>query len=430
MALRERIRELAGEVLRRVSETTSTKVVYFSGRRARLEHPDYEQLRQAYEQLPFIQRACELSTSFLFAGDVKLNSTDPRAREDLNEFIKRHGEMLFQLGQDAALYGLASIILWWDETEGRVRMRGEAPQGIKRVPRRLEPWVTEKFILKVDDDDGTVEQEISAKTVTTKVGNALSTVPNPYGFIPIVQVRERRRSGDAEGTGVITPAVYKHCEDYAELAAAAASSETYHGQPIPWVRGLKNSTAFATALADGSWGPSQMLELAQGGEVGFLETARGADGAREQLKILFHGIIVETGIPEYVWGVHMAAAQASTKEQRDAVVRHARQRRMAWDQALADVGRMALELMARHMGRTYQDMGVTVEWGAVLEADPTAEAETLDRKAGALVSLRTAEVISAETARKALPEVVSDVAAEAKLVESDRATVDEQGDIT
>lgn len=433
------IRMAGGELLQRISESR-TMLLMWPGRRQRMEHLNYEQLRRYYEEKPFVQRACELSTDFLFAGGFKAKSPDPDVARALAQFFADHEEELDQAGIDGALYGNVGLVLEWDAEEERLRMRAEGPAGIKRIPRLLAPWKTEGYKIRIELEEGTFEQTLTLKESVIKAGRTVTHEANPYGLLPIVLVRERRRSEDENGVGVITTPMAEICDEYGELRAASSEGESYHGAPVPWVRGVKDSKAFADVMEAGDWGPKQMLELTEKGEAGFLETTRGCEGAREQLKALFHGVVVETGIPEYVWGVHMESAQASTKEQRDAIQRHAARRRRFWTPRLVELSRAAVAMMRWHgqLPGTQETSGtkggadIAIEWGQAVEADRKAEAETLQARVTAIEAAYQSRLISRETAIGALSELVRDPEEERKRLkrEDEERAAEEEGEGT
>jgi len=435
MKLSERlIRMVGGELLQRISESR-TMLLMWPGRRQRMEHLNYEQLRRYYEEKPFVQRACELSTDFLFSGGFEVKSPDPKVAEALARLFADHREELDQAGIDGALYGNTALVLEWDEEEERLRLRPEAPAGVRRIPRLLAPWKTEGYVIHIELEEGTFEQKLTLKESEIKTGRTKVTEPNPYGVLPIVLIRERRRSEDENGVGVITTPVAEICDEYGELRAASSEGESYHGAPVPWVRGVKDSKAFAEMMEAGDWGPKQMLELTEKGEAGFMETARGCEGAREQLKALFHGVIVETGIPEYVWGVHMESAQASTKEQRDAVQRHAARRRRYWTPRLVELSRAAVAMMSYHgvlsgargEGRGAGDgVDIAIEWGPAVEADRLAEAQALQANVIAVEGAVQSELLSRKTGISKTG-LVEDPEGEEKLIEAERAERNEEG---
>lgn len=427
MKLGERlIRMIGGELLTRLSESR-TAFLTWPGRRQRIEHLGYSQLRQYYEQKPFVQRACELSTDFLFAGGFKFKTEDEDLAAALAKFFAEHDEELDQAGIDGALYGNVGLVLWWDEEQERLRLRTESAEGIKRIPRLLAPWETEGYRIRIELEEGAYEQTLTRKESVVKTGRTTTRQPNPYGLIPLVMIRERRRSEDENGVGVVTSPVAEVCDEYGELRASASEGESYHGSPVPWVRGIKDSSAFGELMEAGDWGPKQMLELTEKGEAGFLETKRGCEGAREQLKALFHSLIVETGIPEYVWGVHMESAQASTKEQRDAVQRHAARRRRFWSPRLIELARVAGVMMEYHGvlkgdGRpgTGDGADIAIEWGQVVEADKLADAQADQARVTAVEAAVQSELLSRKTGI-AKTELVEDPEAERKLIEAEKA---------
>ena len=434
---------IGGELLRKVTESMGY-VISWPGRRHEVKHPDYAQLGRAYEEKPFVAQACDVSSAFLFAGGFRLKIGDrgpgtedgrteerrAEAEQELNRFFAANQPALWQAAIDSALYRTAYLVLEYDAEREQVVMRVEPPDGIKAMPRKLAPWKSEGFKIRVELDEGTWEQTITERENVIKApGTAAVRTANPYGLVPVVEIAEKRRSGKSAGKGVITDQVYDLCDMYGELRASAFEGESYHGNPVPWVRGLKDSTAMRTAIEDGDWGSGQMIELTEKGEAGFLETSRGCEGAREQMKMTFYGIVAETGIPEYVWGVHMQSAQASTKEQKDAIERHANGRRMWWGPALCEAARIALRIMGYHgLTQMDTDADIEVEWGPVIQPDAKAEAETKLVRVQAVEGLQAMGAISTDSSRRLFPEEIPNPEEEKAKVEAEREELSELRD--
>jgi hypothetical protein len=120
-------------------------------------------------------------------------------------------------------------------------------------------------------------------------------------------------------------------------------------------------------------------------------------------------------------GVHIPSSQASTKEQRAPVERKTERRRLVWTEALQKANEILLRMREYHDGEKSTTYETDFSWGAIFEKDKTAEADILDKKSKAVATLRELEIMSTESARKALPEVIDDPAKEKERVDQEKA---------
>ena len=428
MTLGHRIRVLGGELLQWVRES-NTLLVLWPGRRHTIEHPDYAQLRAACRSKHFIQQACEKSSTLLWAGGFTVTGEDPEAAAALNRFWGQRTRALWEAGFGAALFGVGNLVFEFDRDEKRILVRSEDASAVRRVPEKLRPWKTKAMVVKVEMDEGTYEQRVDREMAVTRLnGKQTDAQPNPYGCIPIVQVVERAAVA-AGGVGVVNGPVFDVCDRYTEQMASSSDGEVMHSAPVPVLKGIKDSAGFRKAMEEGDWGPEQAIELTEKGEAGFLETKRGCEGGREQLKMLFYALVAESGIPEYLWGTHMKSAQASTKEQKKCAQDHAATRRLFWTDGLVEANRVVLAMLEVHLGKTFKTRETGIEWGPAVDADKKEDAETQTLKVNAVETARMGGLLSRESAMRALPDLVQDPEAELKAVKKEAAELaDERGE--
>lgn len=418
-------RILVGETLGKVRQTMVDIWKYFSPKTKSLDQYDYEALQKAYRQKQGIRPVINLSASFLFANWFEVMSEDEDAQEYLNDFWNRNRLGLSQGGIEGGLFGNTYLAFENDPTADKIKMKILHPGSVKPVFDKEKPWVITGYAIKTKIGDTTIEEVITTEKYTIRINGRDSDQggDNPYGILPIVHVAEIRFSDEIFGTGEVDEALYDMAEKYKTVLDNGVAIEEYHGSPIPIFKGVKNFTELQQKLEDEeSWKPGMGLFLPnKDSDVKFLESTRSVENAVELLKKIFYNFVIQSETPEFMLGVHIPSSQASTKEQRAPVERKTERRRLVWTEALQKANEILLRMREYHDGEKSTTYETEFSWGAIFEKDKTAEADVLDKKAKAVATLRELEIMSTESARKALPEVIDDPAKEKERVDQEKA---------
>jgi hypothetical protein len=418
-------RILAGETLGKVRQSMVDIWKYFSPKNKSLDQYDYEALEKAYRQKQGIRPVINLSASFLFANWFEVSSEDEDAQEYLNDFWNRTRLSLLQGGIEGGLFGNTYLAFEYDSAADKNKMKILHPGSVKPVFDEQKPWVISGYAIKTKIGDTTIEELITTEKYTIRI-NGRDTDQggdNPYGILPIVHVAEIRFSDEVYGTGEVDEALYDMAEKYKTVLDNGVAIEEYHGSPIPIFKGVKNFTELQQKLEDEkSWKPGMGIFLPnKDSDVKFLESTRSVENAVELLKKIFYNFVIQSETPEFMLGVHIPSSQASTKEQRAPVERKTERRRLVWTEGLQKANEILLRMREYHDGKKSTTYDSEISWGVIFEKDKAEEADILDKKSKAVATLRELEIMSTESARKALPEVIDDPAKEKERVDQEKA---------
>ncbi|MCX7731613.1 MAG: phage portal protein [candidate division WOR-3 bacterium] len=376
------------------------------------ERLDPTQLKKAYRELPFVAPVVDVTASFIFAGWFEVEAEDEEIAKICNSFYERNKEVIQQAAIESCLFGYTWLVPYWDQ--GKSYLRLYSPNAITIFTDPENPQLLTKALIKTQINNITYQQEITPETWTIRINQEEKKGKNPYGIIPIVSVHLNRFSDEMFGSGEISDCLYNTMREYVALRTKACKIEKRQSSllTISGVRGfetlkpkLESATDEKTTFSGTVSGIPGIYLPDPKGSVQFVESRRGPEGIIELLKMLYHHIIVQSGIPEYLFGVGMPAAQASTKEQRAAIERKTSRLRSFWTTPLQQLNSIILRLHEVHEFRSFPDKETSIWWGPIFEKDKQAEAETIARRVTALASLYSLGLISRETIYEALPEI-------------------------
>jgi len=418
-------RILAGETLGKVRQSMVDIWKYFSPKSKSLDQYDYEALEKAYRQKQGIRPVINLSASFLFANWFEVTSEDEDAQEYLNDFWNRNRLSLLQGGIEGGLFGNTYLAFEYDPPADKNQMKILHPGSVKPVFDKDKPWVIMGYAIKTKIGDTTIEELITTENYTIRINGRETDQggENPYGILPIVHIAEIRFSDEVYGTGEVDEALYDMAEKYKTVLDNGVAIEEYHGSPIPIFKGVKNFTELQQKLEDEeSWKPGMGLFLPnKDSDVKFLESTRSVENAVELLKKIFYNFVIQSETPEFMLGVHIPSSQASTKEQRAPVERKTERRRLVWTEALQKGNEILLRMREYHDGKKATTYDTTISWGVIFEKDKAEDADVLDKKSKAVAVLSELGIMSVESARKALPEVIDDPDKETERIKKEKA---------
>lgn len=419
---------LFGESLRKITDVIDFWR-FFTHKAKSLQHQDYAALQKGYREKIFLAPIVNLSTSFLFANWFEISCDDEKAQEILNDFWSRHQLELVQAGIESGLFGDTYLAFEYDGNESRLMTKVLHPDSVKKMRNKMLPWILDGWKIKTKIDSTYIEETITKKKwqilVNQKKQGSLKG-RNPYGILPIVHVTETRFSNEEHGTGEVSDALWNLLEEYARLLEMAGTTEKYHGSPIPLFKGIKDFAELKKKITtEKKWKPGMGLFMPKDADAEFLESKRRNDNVVALLKMLFWAIVIESETPEYLLGVHMKAAQASTKEQRVPVERKTERRRLVWTKALQQANRIILPMEEYHKNKKFKTYETDVEWGPIFEKDKKEDAEVMEKKTKAISTLCELEIISTETARENLSEIIDDPEKEKQRIEDERQASEE-----
>jgi|GEM_PF-926294 len=396
---------------------------YFTPKEKTLTQYNYDQLKKAYRDKQGIRPVINLSASFLFANWFEIMCEDDGAQEFLTEFWNDNRQGLLQGGIEGGLFGNTYLAFEHDDALDEIIMKILHPGAVKPIFDKEKPWLITGYAIKTKIENLTIEETIDIEKFTIKI-NGLETLTgkNPYGILPIVHVAEICFSDETFGTGEIDEALFAMAEKYKSVLDNAVTVEEYHGSPIPIFKGVKEFGELKQKIeGEETWKPGMGLFLpSKDADAKFLESMRGVDNSVELLKKIFYNYVIQSETPEFMLGVHIPASQASTKEQRAPVERKTERRRLVWTKALQRANQILLRMREYHDSKKVSTYKTMISWGQIFEKDKTEEADVIAKKSQAVAILHELEIMSTESARRALPEMIDDPDKEKKRVEDER----------
>lgn len=420
--------------LRRVAELFYVRLF---GEQVNVEHLDPAQLKQAYREIANLRPLVDKVASFILAGGVEIESEDEDAADVLTADYKANDGTLRQAVRESCLYGFTHLLPFWDpgegrkaNGEGRCRLRVYSPSAVQFVTEETaEPGDQGPFPRAVITSTIRLRTTIQTITETTwtieSSGRPTQSGVNPLGMIPLVTVHLGRFSDDLFGSSIITDALYQTLREKQVLRAKGLSIERRQSSLLAVSGGRADIIKPKLEAMDSDKPTIPAIYLPDPkATVGFVESRRGPEGVIELLKMLYHDVIVDGQVPEFLLGVGMPSAQASTREQRAVLEGLISPLRSDWSEGLQQLNRVLLRLHEVHEIRSYVTDVTSVTFGPLFEKDAVAEADTLQKKSAALVQLNTLGIVSRETAQEAIPEIVGDVDREEERLASDRASAD------
>jgi hypothetical protein len=417
--------------LRRIAELFFLRL---EGEQVNTEHPDPVQLKQAYRDLTNLGALVDTVAGFIFAGGIKVESEDEEASAVCDEFNDRNEEELQTAVRESCLYGFTWLLPFWSvsDSEGPCSsLRVYSPSAVQLLTSETsdpsdssDPSDLPRAIITSTINLRRTVQTITPTTWRIEVnGRQTQSGPNPLGMIPIVPVHLGRFSDDLFGSSVISDALYQTLREKAILRKKGISLERRQSTLLA-VNGRATVDVLKPKLdrisGDSPAIPTVFLQDPKG-SVNFVESRRGPEGIIELLQLLYHDAIVDGKIPEYLLGVGMPSAQASTKEQRAKVEALVTPLRSSWKKGLRQLNRIVLKLHELHEIRSFVTDVTSVSFGPLFEKDESAAADTLNKKSDAMLKLNSVGILSRETAQESIPELIPDVEREKQRLASERA---------
>jgi len=415
-------RIFGGEMLKTIRQSIDIWK-YFTPKEKTLAQYDYDQLKKAYRDKQGIRPVINLSASFLFANWFEVKCEDEAAQEFLIEFWNNNRQGLLQAGIEGGLFGNTYLAFEHDNALEEIIMKILHPGAVKPIFDKEKSWLINGYAIKIKIENSMIEETIDLEKFIIKTNGRDPLIgKNPYGILPIVHVAEICFSDETFGTGEIDEALYSMIEKYKSVLDNGVEVEEYHGSPIPLFIGVKDFSELKQKIeGEETWKPGMGICLPnKDADAKFLESSRGVTNAIELLKKIFYNFVIQSETPEFMLGVHIPASQASTKEQRAPVERKTERRRLVWTKALQQANQILLRMYEYHNSKKVSTYKTRIDWGQIFEKDKAEEAEVIAKKSQAVATLRELEIISTETARRALPEMIDDPDKEKKRVEDER----------
>src|SRR5699024_9064965 len=110
---------------------------------------------------------------------------------------------------------------------------------------------------------------------------------------------------------------------------------------------------------------NEMVILSEDDEAEFIEARSATGDAKELLKLLFFCIVDASETPEFVFGVHTPASQASVKEQMPVLIRNIERKRSDITDAWQHLARIVLAMTTQAENISLSTYETTVTWDKI-----------------------------------------------------------------
>lgn len=236
-------------------------------------------------------------------------------------------------------YVLKSSHDWKDD-------RGNRKQGTvtQRIGIELNESDTKYTGYRKIEIDGDTPPGIEAGKKTT-----------PWDFIPIIHFKNDSDENEKYGRSEIE-VIEPFLKAYHDVTLHAMQGSKMHSTPKLKLK-LKDVTGFlknnfgitdipkfykggGKINLDGN----EMVILSQDDEAEFIEANSSTGDAKDLLKLLFYCIVDASETPEFVFGVHTPASQASTKEQMPVLIRSVEKKRESFKKNWLHMARVVLAM--------------------------------------------------------------------------------------
>lgn len=401
-----------------------------------------KQLYDAYHKKKFVRSIIGINQSFLTAGGgFTIVSEDNKIEALLNKFWQaaRTLKDLKRAFKESLLCGDAYLGItgagFGDRKQPIINKgKGEIGEdtslviyGNQQVVEHFDPFLNRaiKYVLSltISPEKGETKTKAGSYEIILTDDEVIVKEPgarqgskhtHPYERPPLVHVAEDQLLNEVYGRGVIDEALFSSIEDYEDVLKKAVAWCRYHGAATPIFKGLRNPKEWLDAMLgtikDGeknkAWHPGKAMAMGEKGDAKFLESSHGVENFIALLKKLYHQIVVDSRIPEFLFGVHMNAAQASTKEQLVNILSANDERRDTWTVAIQEINRL---IQIKYRGKAEP---TDVLWGPAEIASMKERAEVVSL----LISIRA---LSKETAMRQFPELIQMVDREIKRIEQE-----------
>lgn len=271
---------------------------------------------------------------------------------------------------------------------------------------------------------GTVIQRIGAKYYKVDVdgdtppGIKVGDHETPWDFIPIVHFKNDSDENEKYGRSEIE-AIEPFLKAYHDVMLHAMQGSKMHSTPrlklnIKDVKGfLENNLGKKEAdnlLKNGGTldlDGHEILLLADDDDAGFIEAKSSTGDAKELLKLLFFCIVDTSETPEFVFGVHTPAAQASVKEQMPVLIRNIESKRDSFAKNWQHMARIVLAMTSHSENISYSTYETSLTWEKIDPRSGEEIANELKVTVEALVMAMNNNMASHEAVVKYLSEFIN-----------------------
>lgn len=284
--------------------------------------------------------------------------------------------------REALILGRAPVIVWGDATgrplvtvESASQVTVQRDPATRQIVAAVKRWSTETTTEAVLFEPDQITRYTSKNLGATIHGfEAVQTLPNPYGIVPVVELVNGGRvlsAGVSEMVDVlpITDAVTK-------LTTDMLVASEFTARPRRWATGIEaNESDDGTVTNPFPESNRMMLAEQEGAKFGQLP---GADlgGYKNALDVLMRQVSAVSGLPEHALGIggDNPTSADSIRASEAALTAKAEARQKAFGKAWEEVAAL---MVATRTGADPTQVDVQVKWADASTRSQAAEADAV-----------------------------------------------------
>lgn len=403
----------------------------------------------------FAQPIVNTKTSFM--GVPSFVSQEKDAQEVLDTFIKNNKEKVSRTHLGSLRDGDAFVWVTREDNRNRSLYPEQntrlvyniiPPEQVKDIV--LDPLTNDpvEYVLESvhewKDDNGnqkraTVTQRIGIGYIKIEIeGDTPPSVevgehPTPWDFIPIVHFKNEADETDKFGRSEIE-AIEPFLKAYHDVMLHAMQGSKMHSTPrlkltLKDVKGfLKNNFGITDPVKFAKDGGTinldghEILLMTEDENAEFIEVKSATGDAKVLLKLIFFCIVDTSETPEFVFGVHTPASQASVKEQMPVLIRNIERKRTGFADDWQRLARIVLAMTSQAENIQYSTYETDVLWDKIDPRSGEEIANELKVTIEGLVLALTNNLVSHEAAVTYLSELIETMS----VYESDDADIESE----
>lgn len=307
---------------------------------------------------------------------------------------------------------------------------------IEYVLRSEHEWIDSSGNTK----QGTVTQRIGPKYRNVEVdgdtppGIDAGDQPTPWDFIPIVHFKNYPEETSKFGRSEIE-AIEPFIKAYHDVMHHAMQGSKMHSTPRLKLKlkdvagfllnnfGISDPKEFAKKGGEINLDGHEMVILSESDEAEFIEARSSTGDAKALLKLLFFCIVDTSETPEFVFGVHTPASQASVKEQMPVLIRNIEKKRDSFEKNWQHLARIVLAMTSTSENISFATYETSLNWEKIDPRSGEEVANEVKATVEALVLGINNNLVSHEAAVKYLSkfiETMNDYVSDDKEVEGEK----------
>lgn len=232
--------------------------------------------------------------------------------------------------------------------------------------------------------------------------------PNPWGFIPLVHIRNEAEEHLVYGCSDLEP-VEPFMKAYHDIMLMSVQGGKLFARPKVKFA-LKNVQTF---LADNfpaeetkagklRFADKELFLMHEGEDVSFITADTGLAGITTLLKFLFFCIVDVSETPEFAFGTAVASSKASVSEQMVPLERKIRRKRGLFEDPYGELASMFLAMRARVESQRLDTYQVDVGWDELSPKNDAEVATTIKTLVEGLVTGVESGLVSLDAAAESL----------------------------